>query len=366
MTTEFQVRKNDLNQHRLVEREDLPLAEGEIRLKIDRFAFTANNLTYGAAGDILSYWKFFPAADNAEGQWGIIPVWAFADVVESRCDELPVGERLYGYFPPATTLTMRPDHIKPDSLFDGTVHRQVLPPLYNRYSRVLADPNYNRTADAARILLAPLHVTSYCLWDLLQNHRYFRSKQVVIVSASSKTSIGLAWGLAADSAAPNVVGLTSHRNLEFVIGLGLYNRVIEYDRVESDLRDEPTVVVDMAGNPAVRKSLQTALGENLHQYVSVGMTHWDEPERGNPFEAGAERRGERAFFAPGYMMDRSRELEPGVFEKTSATFVGQAARAIFQWMDVDSRSGLEALCEVYPAVCAGGFSPASGLVIEMT
>ena len=281
MPEQFQVNKQDFYQTRIVNYDDEPLGEGEVRLKIDQFAFTANNLTYAATGDSLGYWQFFPAVDDEDNNWGVIPVWAFADVVESNCAEIPVGDRLYGYFPPASTVVMLPQHISNSAVIDGVAHRQQLPPLYNRYNRVKADPNYNADFDAARALLGPLHATSFCLADQLISNNFYDAEQVVIVSASSKTSFGLAHGL--QNEAPIVVGLTSSRNQEFVAGLAAFEEVVTYDDIAEQLANKPTVVVDMAGNPAVKEQLKMRLGDNLRYYIGVGLTHWDELDTSGGF-----------------------------------------------------------------------------------
>ena len=36
------------------------LASGQVLFRVDRFAFTANNISYAGAGDLLKYWNFFP------------------------------------------------------------------------------------------------------------------------------------------------------------------------------------------------------------------------------------------------------------------------------------------------------------------
>ena len=61
----FQVRKSQLSQTRLVTTPDLPLADGQVRVKVDHFALTANNITYAAFGDAMNYWQFFPVATDA-------------------------------------------------------------------------------------------------------------------------------------------------------------------------------------------------------------------------------------------------------------------------------------------------------------
>ena len=84
---------------------------------VESFALTANNITYAKFGDAMNYWQFFPTGEDG---WGCIPVWGFARVVESQCDGIAVGEKLYGYFPMGTHLVVEPARIKPESFFDGS------------------------------------------------------------------------------------------------------------------------------------------------------------------------------------------------------------------------------------------------------
>ena len=84
---DFQVNKNDLSTHRLIHPLPASLSAGQVRLSIERFALTANNITYGVAGDMIGYWQFFPAENN----WGRIPVWGVATVAESNCDDIELS-----------------------------------------------------------------------------------------------------------------------------------------------------------------------------------------------------------------------------------------------------------------------------------
>lgn len=357
--TEFQVRRDDLTRHRIVEFAPGPLPDGAVRLAIDRFSFTANNVTYGVAGDMLGYWRFFPAHAEEEG-WGIIPVWAFADVVESDVDDVAVGERLYGYFPPATTLDIVPTGIGAGAMSDGSPHRAGLSPVYNRYRRVSNDPTYDRAFDDALVLLAPLHLTSYCLAEQLARHGYYAAEQVVVVSASSKTALGLAFALGRTDA-PAVIGLTSHRNLDFVEGVGLYDAAATYDDVAESIPQRRTVVVDMAGNGSVAAALRGRLGEQLEHYIGVGITHWDEvgPARG----PGGDPNREEFFFAPTFIAELVKDWGAAEFDRRSNEFLAASAPATFGWMEVDRRKGLTGLAEVYADVCAGTISPATGVVV---
>jgi hypothetical protein len=364
MFKEFQVSKANPNLYRIVKAEKKVLGEGEVRLNIDQFAFTANNLTYAAAGHSLGYWQFFPALDNTDETWGVIPVWAFADVVESNNDAVSVGERLYGYFPPATSLVIEPSHISDNALIDNVEHRQNLPPLYNRYNRVLNKSNYDRTTDAARILLAPLHMTSFCIWNQLKSNNYYHSEQIIIVSASSKTSLGLAYGLSIDNNAPTVVALTSSRNVDFVSGLGLYQETVSYDSLADTLQKRSSVVIDMAGSASVKADIQSKLGDSLNYYISVGITHWENSDGGTlANEVNPEKH--EMFFAPSYILERIKEWGASEFDQRSSRFVIGAATATYSWMTIDERNGLEGLTDLYPALCEGEVPPSTGIIIKM-
>ena len=104
-STDFIVLRNDLQQCKVIETR-LPdaarLPDGALLISINRFAFTANNITYAVLGDELKYWQLFPAPDN----FGNIPVWGFGDVSASRHPGISDGESLFGYLPMATHLVI--------------------------------------------------------------------------------------------------------------------------------------------------------------------------------------------------------------------------------------------------------------------
>ena len=62
--TDFIVVRNDLQQCKVIETQ-LPdaaaLPADALLVKVTRFAFTANNITYAVVGDQLKYWSLFPA-----------------------------------------------------------------------------------------------------------------------------------------------------------------------------------------------------------------------------------------------------------------------------------------------------------------
>ena len=94
--TELWVDRTNFRNTRIVEASQPELGEGEIRVAIDKFAITSNNVGYAVSGDMIGYWQYFP---TGEEPWGKVTVWGMADVVESNSPDIKVGERLYGFFP---------------------------------------------------------------------------------------------------------------------------------------------------------------------------------------------------------------------------------------------------------------------------
>lgn len=375
---EFQIRKDDLTKTRIVDTGNSPadfdLAGDEILVKVDRFAFTANNVTYGVAGDQIGYWQFFPphapkaneAADQDDiSGWGILPVWGFADVVVSDVEGVAVGERLYGYFPPAHFLKIKPINIKPHQLTDGAAHRSALPPTYNSYQRVNAEPGYDKSGDDARSILWPLHVTSFCLWDAMQDKDFYGAKQVIVTSASSKTSIGLGHALHQDDTAPHSIGLTSSGNLEFVKGLGLYDSCLKYDDLASIDASVPTVIVDMAGNPNLLGALHSHLGDNMKFCSNVGLTHWEEVADREGAASGINRDRSEFFFAPGHIQKRAKDWGPQGFAEKSGSFLQGSIKQSKAWLQVEYLPGLDGLDSVFAKVANGGAAPDKGLMVVM-
>ena len=360
---QFQVKRDMFFQGRLVETpvEEFKIGDGEVLVKVDKFAFTANNITYAVAGDQIGYWNFFPpVGKNADG-WGVIPVWGFADVVESNVAEIPVGDRFYGYFPPASKMKMKPVKVSDRQLVDGAEHRQKLPRGYNVYSRVNAEKGYSSKMDNARALLSPLFLTSFCLWDSLVDNDWHDAKQVLVLSASSKTCIGLGYALHADKNSPNVIGVTSKRNVEMVEGLKLYDETISYDDILNIDKNIPTVIVDMSGNAKILVALHQHLGDNMKFTSNVGLTHWSNarPQKG----IIAER--SQFFFAPSHIQKRIKEWGMAAFNTKTTEFMMGTMMKASQWLTFREIDGLEGMAAIHQDVCNGKIPPNEGLIIKM-
>ncbi len=359
---EFQVHQQQLNKTQLVENNNaIRLKPGEVKLRIDAFSFTANNITYWAMGDKLGYWQFFPVSENTSSEWGIIPAWGFADVVASNNDQVTVGERLFGYFPTASEWVMQPTKVSRTLWFDGSAHRAELPMGYNMYRRVHTEPDYQTEQDALRMLLFPLHITSFCIHDMLKSKNFMGAKQILILSASSKTSLGLAYAIQHDPSAPTAVGLTSGKNKSFVQQTMLYSNTLAYD--ELDLLDcsLETIIVDMSGNGKLIAQLHKKLNEKMLFSSHVGLTHWDETDP----EPGFIAERSKMFFAPSHIQQRYLDWGAEKFELLANEFMQKAAIDSARWLQIHTVKGLTGLQQQFEAVSQGELPANRGLIIKL-
>lgn len=295
------VRRDD---PRVCEIREISLPEpepGDATLRVQRFALTANNVTYAMLGDQLGYWQFYPAADD----WGHVPAWGFAEVVASATDSAVVGDRLYGYWPMSTFATIRPTGKRGSRLIDATDHRQDLPSLYNAY--LPAGPQESGREELES-LLRPLFGTAWLIADLLEQAKFDNAATLVLSSASSKTALSTAWCLSQQHERPEIVGLTSSRNRSYVADH--YDRVITYDELPTATIAGPVGFVDFAGNESVRRAVHELLTDSLVRSMVVGGTHWEHPAGFTP-DGTLPGHAPEFFFAPSQMQVRTAELGTG-------------------------------------------------------
>lgn len=357
---DFQVNRDDFRDCRFVDGSAgdgsvAPLEDGQVLFSIDRFALTSNNISYAAAGDLLNYWGFFPGQDR----WGRIPAMAFADVIDSKNVEVSVGARCFGFFPMSRYLTI---DAQPNSsgMIDGVAHRAEHAPVYRTYSYSDRDSLYDAAFEDEIILLRGLFMTSFLVDDLLADEGFHGAENVIVTSASSKTSIALAALLQKRSGCRSV-GLTSPRNQHFVKGLGLYDEVVLYDEIESLDSSKRSVLVDMAGNGDVIERVHKHLADKLAYSSTVGGTHWEAKPR------TAELAGPEPifFFAPSRIVKRTQDWGArGLQERLGEAwrdFAGGSKR----WLEIQHHTGSEALERVYLDALTGRLDPKDGHVIHL-
>ena len=364
------VRQDQLGTTRIATAGPAPLADGQIRVRVDSFALTSNNITYAAFGDSMNYWQFFP---TGEAGWGIVPVWGFGSVVQSLHPGVAVGERLYGYWPMASEAVLRPDRLSASGFRDAAPHRAALHAVYNQYLRCNRDPFYTADSEDTQALLRPLFVTSWLIDDFLHDNDFFgagpataaqaQPGAMLLSSASSKTAYGTAFQLK-QRPGIEVVGLTSAANRSFCESLGCYSRVLTYEELDQVPADAACVYIDFAGSADLRRRIHTRFS-NLKYSCSIGGTHVD--QLGGAKDLPGPR--PTLFFAPAQV--KKRQADWGA-DALGSKLV-QAWRAFSQsvtgspqpWLTVQRHTGAEEVERAYAQVLAGRGDPRAGHILSL-
>jgi hypothetical protein len=353
------------------------LADGQIRLRIDRFAVTANNVSYAGAGDLLGYWDFFPSADPTT--WGRVPAVGYAEIIESNNSELPVGGRYHGWFPMAETVVFTATATR-DGFRDDGAHRQAHAPIYRMFTRTDVDPFHDDAPDGEdrHALLRVLLLTGFLAEEFFADSGgdagdaagesgdavppFFGAEQVIVLSASSKTAIGFAQR-AAKREGLAVVGLTSAANAEFVRSLGFYDSVVTYDDIddaERGLSPVDSIVIDMAGNPNVLAAVHQYLGERVRYSMMIGKSHHDAVATGD--SVALPGAAPQFFFAPTALNRLVEKWGAPEYRRRTTEATHEFIEASRDWMTIDERRGPDGPASAWASVFAGDVAPSVGVV----
>ena len=339
------------------------LEAGQVRLRIDRFALTANNITYAAMGDLLGYWDFFPTGDD---QWGRVPAMGWAEVVDSAHPEVATGGRYYGWFPMArfVDLTVTPTG---DGLRDDGAHRQAHASVYRSYVETSHDPMYpdlqlgdDQLGDAEdrHALLRGLFLTGFPADAFFAEEEYFGADAAVVLSASSKTAIGFAQRAAARDLG-QVIGVTSAANAEFVRSLGWYSTVISYDDVDS-LPVVPAVAVDLSGDGVALAAVHDRLADRLAYSMIIGKSHHDAPMA--EITAGPTP---QFFFAPSEVSRRLDQWGREDYQHRCAEALDEFIAGSRRWLSVQRTTGVTAAEATWHDVLDGSVPPSVGRIVSL-
>lgn len=359
-TTTLLVRQDQLATTRLAIDDEPVLADGEIRVRVDAFALTANNITYAAMGDMLHYWQFFP---TGEPGWGIVPVWGFGEVTASRHPDVAAGERLYGYWPMATHAVLSPQRANAQGFSDGAPHRAGLHAVYNHYLRTTTDPLYRPDNEDVQALLRPLFITSWLIDDFLADQQFFGARRMLLSSASSKTAYGTAFQLAQREGI-EVIGLTSAGNVGFCESLGCYDRVVAYDALETLDGAAPSVYIDFAGSVGLRQRVHAHF-TGLAYSCAVGASHVAD------LGGAGQLPGPRPvmFFAPAQVKKRHTDWgAQGLNDRLVAAwnqFSTAAQSGATPWLAVQHHTGPEATQALFAALLSSGGDPRAGHIASL-
>jgi hypothetical protein len=354
--TDFLVSRDDLHECRIVESAVPEIESGQALLRVGSVGLTANNVTYAVFGDAMSYWDFFPAADG----WGRVPLWGFAEVEASNAEGVEPGTRLYGYLPASSHLVVTPARVAEGGFVDGAAHRAALPSVYQRYAATGSDPFYRADTEAMQMLLRPLFFTSFLVDDQIADAGFTERGPIVLSSASSKTAIAAAFMLAQREEV-ELVGLTSPGNVDFVEGLGIYDRTVAYDAIDS-LERGPASFVDMAGDGEVRLAVHSHYGDRLVHSMAVGFTHHEASRMGASDLPGP---APVFFFAPDRISKRAREWGRDGLESRVVDAWHPFCEWTAGWLEPIPGEGFEALRDAYLDVLDGTVDPTRAHVLTL-
>ena len=358
ISNELWVRRDNIEITRPAQVEISSLREGQILVEIERFALSANNVTYAVSADSLGYWNYFPG----DAVWGRVPVWGFATVVESKCREIRSGERIWGFFPMASHAVLTPGGMLDELFIDISPHRSELPSAYNEYRRTDAEPPYFRGMDNERCLLYPLYGTAFLICDHLVDNNFFGASQVIISSASSKTASGLAYMLRHNTSIKHAcIGVTSEENVSTVKELGCYDQVINYRELPVIDTKCSSIYVDMSGNADTLEKLHNHLGDNVKKSYRVGVTHW----KNTGSRKGLPGARPEFFFAPHQIAKREKDWGRGVVQKMGMKASAEAAKALGKNLSIDWVTTTDGLSKTWCDMVENKIRPNRGLMVKL-
>ncbi|KAI0346376.1 hypothetical protein BDW22DRAFT_1323844 [Trametopsis cervina] len=372
-----------------------PVPENHVLIEVDRFGFSANNVTYQALGEAphFRYFEFHnPPSDGvvSPASHGLVPVWGFGTIVKSTVPSLLVGERVYGYFAPTRYLLL-PVSLSEVNKYNFLIPRPHLPPdrrPYNTVRRCTTDPEYDPSpiSEDLMMLYRPLFWTAFWCEDWLQASKYRGASSILMSSASSKTAFCLAYLVKKrnqNGTVMKVVGLTSNRNLTFTKNLGLYDEVLDYESLETakSLQDtsEKWVYIDVAGNDVLNERVQRhfAAQSNLMAGIQLGLTNLSPSapsaatthfstntalvDPAGPVQLCGQLKLEQ-FFMPEWLVVRRSQMT--VLELIAMQ--AQAWKDLMEdgkdWVKIERLYGGAAIVDAYRRVATNGTDAASGMI----
>ncbi|HYN32972.1 MAG TPA: DUF2855 family protein [Ilumatobacteraceae bacterium] len=352
--TTIHVDRHAIGATRLVEVDEPELAADHVRLSIEHYALTANNITYAQFGDMLAYWDFYPVT----AEWGNVPAMGYGRVTESNVEGIAVGSRYYGWYPMATGVDVQAVPTR-DGFRDDGPHRAPHAAVYRSFAATDRDPMATTADDEPRhALLRGLFFTGFLADAFFAADSYRGAEQAIVLSASSKTAIGYA-ASAKLTGGVRLVGVTSPGNVDFVRGVGCYDEVVTYDQL-TDIALAPSVVVDMAGLGSAVASVHARLGDDVRYSMVVGKSHHDAPpalvEHGPTPEM---------FFAPGAIADRLAEWGAEGYQQRMHGALTAFIAGSYDWLTIDERRGPAAARAAWTELHAGEIAPSRGLIASV-
>ncbi|PPJ52129.1 hypothetical protein CBER1_10247 [Cercospora berteroae] len=315
------IRKSSIGEHSTISisSSSPPLQENKIRAIPRIVSLSANNLSYAKGAHIMHWWDAFPLPTNIPSpyndaaQYGIVPVWGYAEILNSKIAVVTPGSMIWGLWPShnmPVDLELQPAFELKGHYFDVSRHREKLWRFYNHYVVVVADKTRYRDIDEktiermaweANILPAAgwmlrrfvlgssvpvVHPSG--LLDGWNREDADLSKAVVVsLSASGRTARAFAHAVARDkshkaSGPLGFLAVSSSTDGSFLPDFATFpTQVISYANLDSshvgdwiaNLVPDRIVILDFGGRGDSLEQLQHALQEGLSaaRHVIIGI-----------------------------------------------------------------------------------------------
>lgn len=263
--------------------------------------------------------------------------------------------------------------IRRDGFSDIGSHRSMHAPVYTTFTRTNLDAYYadsSTDGENRQALLRGLFLTSFLADELLRELSYFGAKNVIIVSASSKTALGIAQRIRSrnlEAQDVNLIGLTSSKNTDFVYNTKFYNSVLTYDKVSSKLADickGDAVVVDMSGNSDILQSIDKVLKRSIKHCMAVGLSHHESYSK-TPLSLTYEGAAPKFFFAPSEATRRSKAWGSKEYERRTSDALDMYVKSSYDWMKVGTVHGKEEVKNLWSSAYKGFLDPGVGMIASM-
>ncbi|KUJ10978.1 uncharacterized protein LY89DRAFT_723476 [Mollisia scopiformis] len=405
-------RNNYEEQHLVTLPNALPLPElnpSSIRVQTSIISLTANNLTYGRIGHLLSIWDIHPLPPSIPTEYsdptkfGRIAAWGYATVLESNVSEIGTGAQIFGLLPIGTLpldMQIRMNPEVPTQFFEISKHRENVMSLYNQYTSY---PPSKRTEELKKsqaydALFQIFFTTSYLInrfsfpWDSEElippaanwtlEKGTIDSKTVILIFADSgKTALALAYLLKSSRPAGTqprtILGIGSSKSRSFAKETGLYDKVLTYDSdsdnnldAKLDLKaDSKILLVEFgsrgeAGNRWEDKFREE--GRNVEQLIVAGEVVAESPEKANERFKKRTERGASVFNAS-IVRGKAIEVlgEKRFFEELMREWKVFKEGGLVESLRLVWGEGMEGVGKGWERLCEGGVSADQGLVFSL-
>ncbi|QJY48148.1 DUF2855 family protein [Pseudonocardia broussonetiae] len=347
----FEARRDDpLHAVRVVDDVVEPPGPGEVLLAVERFGLSANNLTYALLGDALGHWAPFPASSP---DWGRVPAWGHAVVVDGDPGLAAPGSRWSGYLPMAGHFSVRAER-HDHRLRAVAPERAGLLPLYRDLSPLPARGGESREDVAVAVLTTS---AAALLDDAVAE---LGPARVVLSSATSRTALTVALLLRRRGVA--VAGITSPAHVGAAERAEVYDEVVDHDGVDALGPVRGTVYLDVAGRAATTAAVHAHLGPALLRSIAVGGSHRAAQAGAPPPPAPPGPPVER-FTTAG----RRVELVDRTGEDAVTALEERARSAIEDWASthvrVTTTTGVDGVPEVWERLVRGRVEPLTAEVV---